>query len=140
MNHSSPSSEIADLRDFIASELGSNLTIEDRSRAFGRKSITWKVKTGSGDGEFTSLGFGGIAVDLQGNVFVVDNGNFRIQKFDLDGNFLTAWGSEGTDDGQFVRAIGIAVDADGNVYVTDDENPFVQKFDNDGRCLLRGGP
>ncbi|HNJ12262.1 MAG TPA: hypothetical protein PLN43_01705, partial [Anaerolineales bacterium] len=43
-------------------------------------------KKGSGDGEFNSMGFGGLAVDPSGNVFVVDNGNHRIQKFDGDGN------------------------------------------------------
>src|SRR5690349_6483317 len=45
---------------------------------------TWDQK-GTGDGQFTSLGFGGIASDSSGNVFVVDNGNHRIQKFDAAG-------------------------------------------------------
>jgi tripartite motif-containing protein 71 len=99
---------------------------------------TWD-KQGSADGEFKSMGFGGLAIDLNDNVFVVDNGNFRIQKFDKDGNYITQWGSEGTGDGQFVRAIGIATDVDGNVYVTDDGNPFVQKFDNDGNFIMKFG-
>lgn len=94
---------------------------------------------GSAEGEFDTLGFGGLAIDLNDNVFVVDNGNYRVQKFDKDGKFILQWGSEGTGDGQFVRAIGIAVDADGNVYVTDDGNPFVQKFDNDGNFLMKFG-
>lgn len=96
-------------------------------------------KKGSGEGEFNTMGFGGLAIDINDNVFVVDNENHRIQKFDKDGNFILQWGSEGTEDGQFVRAIGIAVDADGNVYVTDDGNPFVQKFDNDGNFLMKFG-
>jgi tripartite motif-containing protein 71 len=94
---------------------------------------------GSGDGQFKSMGFGGLAVDSNDNVFVVDNGNRRIQKFDADGKFLTKWGSTGKGDGQFVRAIGIAVDSDGNVYVTDDGNPFVQKFDNNGQFIMKFG-
>src|SRR5215216_5826071 len=61
-------------------------------------------KQGSGDGQFKSLGFGGLAIDAQDHVFVVDNGNRRIQKFDRDGNFLLQWGSNGRDDGQFTRA------------------------------------
>ncbi len=104
----------------------------------GKPLETWD-QAGSGDGEFKSLGFGGLAVDADGDVFVVDNGNHRIQKFDSEGNYLTQWGSEGTDDGQFVRAIGIAVDGDGNVYVTDDGNPYVQKFDNNGQFLMKWG-
>src|SRR5688500_17025783 len=40
----------------------------------------------------------GIAVDPQGNLYVMDSGNNRIQKFDGDGNFISMWGSKGTDD------------------------------------------
>lgn len=81
----------------------------------------------------------GIAVDRHGNVFVVDKGNYRIQKFDHSGNFLLAWGSRGTADSQFVRAIYVAVDVHGCVFVTDDRNPVIQKFDNNGRFLLKWG-
>jgi DNA-binding beta-propeller fold protein YncE len=69
----------------------------------------------------------------------VDNGNHRIQKFDKDGNFLLGWGSEGKENGQFVRAIGVAMDQEDNVYVTDDGNPFVQKFDNNGNFIMKWG-
>ena len=99
---------------------------------------TWDAK-GSGEGELNSLGFGGLAVDANDNLFVVDNGNYRIQKFDSDGNFVTQWGSEGLRDGQFQRAIGIALDAAGNVYVTDDGRPEIQVFDNDGNFLRKWG-
>lgn len=34
-----------------------------------------------------------IAVDTQGDVYVADTWNHRIQKFDADGNFQRAWGS-----------------------------------------------
>ena len=71
-------------------------------------------------------------------MYVVDNGNHRIQKFANDGTFLTAWGTEGDGDGQFLRPIGIAV-ADGEVYVTDDAVPFVQVFDTAGTFLRKFG-
>ena len=35
--------ELVALRDFAATTLGSGLEIEDRSRAFGRKSVTWRI-------------------------------------------------------------------------------------------------
>ena len=81
----------------------------------------------------------GIAIDSQDNIFVVDKGNYRIQKFDSDGNFLTSWGSKGLADGQFIRPIYAASDAQGHVFVTDDRNPIVQKFDNHGKFLLKWG-
>lgn len=34
----------------------------------------------------------GLAKDSQGNMYVVDTGNTRIQKFDAEGNFLLTWG------------------------------------------------
>jgi hypothetical protein len=35
-------------------------------------------------------------------VYVVDAGNYRIQKFDSKGIFITKWGTSGTADGQFL--------------------------------------
>lgn len=70
----------------------------------------------------------GIATDLQGNVYVVDTGNHRIQKFTSNGKFLTKWGSFGSCDGLFNKPTGIAVDKEGNVYVVDNGNYRIQKF------------
>jgi len=78
---------------FYISDSGNNRVMKFDSA--GNLLATWN-QSGSGDGEFKSLGFGNLAVDADENVFVVDNGNHRIQKFDNDGNYLTQWGSEGT--------------------------------------------
>jgi DNA-binding beta-propeller fold protein YncE len=70
----------------------------------------------------------GITVDGQGDVFVSDTGNQRIQKFDREGNFITQWGGFGNGDGQFNFPYGIAVDARGSVFVVDSANTRVQQF------------
>lgn len=70
----------------------------------------------------------GIAVDSQGDVYVSDTGNHRVQKFDREGNFITQWGGFGNGDGQFNFPYGIAVDAKGSVYVVDSGNTRVQQF------------
>jgi len=44
-------------------------------------------------------------------VYVSDDDKNSIQKFDSDGNFITKWGSEGTDDGQFWLLHDIAIDS-----------------------------
>ena len=66
---------------------------------------------GSAEGQFNFLeaGFGGygqgaITFDAAGNFYVVDTGNYRVQKFGPDRRFLTAWGEKGTGNGQFEGA------------------------------------
>jgi len=82
---------------------------------------------GIGDGRFGEPE--GIAVDAQGNIYVTDNGNNRVEKFDSDGKFLGKWGNWGSDDGQFEYVFRIAIDSQGNIYVTDDgDNDSIQKF------------
>jgi DNA-binding beta-propeller fold protein YncE len=70
----------------------------------------------------------GIAIDSSGNVFVAEEGNNRIQKFDGDGKFITKWGSTGSDNGQFLGPTGLIVDPSGVVYVVDGGNNRIQVF------------
>lgn len=73
-----------------------------------------------------------VAVDDEGNVYVTDTGNKRIQKFDPDGKFLAQWGGAGAQLGQFSEPVGIAVsDASGDIFVADTWNRRVQRFDKD---------
>jgi len=122
-------------------------------QAFGQEPYTFVLKwggTGSGNGQFLkdggwfNGGRWGIAVDSQDNIYVVDVGNHRIQKFNSQGNYLLQWGTVGLGDGQFTRPKGIAVDKDGNVYVSEDstgtaEVGRVQKFTSEGLFLTKFG-
>lgn len=90
-------------------------------------------------GEFMAPMYG-LAVDQQGSLLVVDNGNNRVQKFDNNGNFIILWGSFGTANGSFHNPTGIACDARGDVYVVDTNNHRVQKFDGKlGGYLMKFG-
>jgi tripartite motif-containing protein 71 len=103
--------------------------------------ITKWGSQGTGDGQFGKsgpdpLGPRSLAVDNDGNVFVADYNNHRIQKFDSNGNFITKWGTEGTGDGQFTVTAQVETDSLGNVYVWDgSSNDRIQKFDNDGNHI-----
>ena len=105
---------------------------------------------GTGDGQFAStenagIGPVGIAVDKQGNVYVTDTWNHRVEKFDANGKFLTKWGYAcdiGTSaciNAGFYGPRGIALDSKGNVYVTDTGNKRVQVFDGNGTFLRAFG-
>ena len=80
-----------------------------------------------------------VAVDTEGNIYVVDSGNHRVQKFSPDGQFVLQWGSFGTAPGQFNEPWGIAVDEKGYVYVADTWNHRIQKFDPQGNLLASWG-
>jgi DNA-binding beta-propeller fold protein YncE len=70
---------------------------------------------------------------------VTDSGNFRVQEFSLDGEFIRSFGSVGDRPGNFSRPKGIAVDRDGYTYVVDSQFNNVQIFDHDGGALMAFG-
>ncbi len=92
---------------------------------------------GSADGQFSQPS--GLTVDEEGNIYVMDTGNRRIQKFDSEGEFITKWGTSGSGNGQFDNPSHIALDASGNVYVSDTGNHRIQKFSSDGTFLASFG-
>ena len=90
-------------------------------------------------GEFISPIYG-MAIDRQGSLFVVDNGNNRIQKFESNGNFILLWGNFGQANGNFNNPTGIACDAKGDLYVADTNNHRIQKFDGKlGHYIMKFG-
>jgi len=80
-------------------------------------------KKGKGNGEFANVR--SIAVDAQGNVYTADGGNKRIEVFDNDGNFKTAY----TDVGN-AQALCITKGANPFLYVSN-SNP-ANDIDRDG--------
>ena len=72
-------------------------------------------------------------------VYVVDEKQFTVQKFDSDGNFVLKWGEYGSKPGQFNMARGIGVDSNGFVYVADTLNHRIQKFTTDGEFVSSFG-
>ena len=94
-------------------------------------------KRGTEPGEFNLPRDAAVAPD--GSVYVVDGGNFRVQKFTADGKFISTFGAIGRQMGQFSRPKEAAVDADGNVYVVDAAFGNFQIFNPQGQLLLAIG-
>jgi DNA-binding beta-propeller fold protein YncE len=80
-----------------------------------------------------------VAVDKEGNVYVTDTLNNRVEIFDADGGFINEFGKAGDGPGRFARPKGIAIDGDGHIWVTDEIQSRVQVFDKEGRLLLYMG-
>jgi hypothetical protein len=108
---------------------------------------------GNGNGQFPDLS--DIAVDANGNVWVVDS--YRVQKLSSSGQWLMTIGggasctgcvsaiscscASGSANGNFSLPYGLAIDASGNVWVGDNDNNRVQEFSPSGQWLASiGGP
>jgi sugar lactone lactonase YvrE len=77
-----------------------------------------------------------VAVDADGNLYVTDMYNNRVEVFDADGNFIRQWGKAGDRPGTFTRPKGIAIDADGHVWVADAVQDILQCYTADGHFLM----
>ena len=88
---------------------------------------------GNGPGELFGPTF--VAVGNDGNYYVSDTGNDRIQVFDNRGSFLLMFGSTGSGNGQFMSTNGVVVMDDGRIVVSDRGNDRIQLFDQQGSFL-----
>lgn len=140
---------------FAAAPAGAAVTYES---SFG--------SPGAGSGQFNNPS--GVAVnEVTGDIYVVDRENFRVERFDHSGNFLSMWGRNvnattngaictaasgntcqagqaGGAAGFFNSPRGVAVDnsggpATGSVYVQDADNNRVQRFTAEGQFVLTWG-
>ena len=91
------------------------------------------------------------AFDKEGNVYVSDVENLRVQKFDQNGRFLMKISADTKDAGFIFRSPGdLAIGSDGSIYVLDwkivhiaqtespkifNLGPCVHKFDRDGKFV-----
>ena len=124
---------------YVADTANSRIVHMDAS---GQVLNTWGSRTPDGQtppAPGTFIEPWGIVLDAQGNVYVADTWNHRIQKFAPDGTFLLQWGvpgvaADGLDKLWGPRAI--AIGADGRIYVTDTGNKRVLAFDASGQALF----
>ncbi len=93
--------------------------------------------TSTAPGEFAKPT--GVAVDQDGNVFISDTWNNRIEVFDADGTFIRTFGEAGDGPGYFARPKGLSIDGDGHIWVADAMQNRVQVFTPEGRLRIYMG-
>ncbi len=82
-----------------------------------------------------------VAVDKDGNVYVTDTLNWRVEIFDADGKFISQFGQHCDAIGCFKRPKGIAVDNDGHIWVVDTGMALLEAYTRNGELLgYVGGP
>jgi DNA-binding beta-propeller fold protein YncE len=117
---------------------------DDQLVKFDADGVFEDVIAGPGDGLCSGVPCGelddptGVAIAPSGQIYVSQQGSTfdRIERFDAVGNFINAWGGQGSGSGQFLNPQGLAVDSTGNVYVADTGNSRIQKFDATGGTKL----
>jgi len=119
--------------DWIKMERRAQRTVVEKYSPDGQFIAQWGMDAGSEDGQVQIPT--AIAIDAKGNVYVLDTGNDRVQKFDSAGKFLLKWGTRGEGEGRFTWPLGIAIDGSGDVYVGDGRT--VQKFTPEGKFLAK---
>jgi outer membrane protein assembly factor BamB len=76
---------------------------------------------------------GFVVVGAEGNVYVSDSYNNRVQVFDPEGSFLTMWETYGPEGTPFNNLGPISADAEGNIYVA--AMSGLHQFDADGQYV-----
>ena len=70
-----------------------------------------------------------VLADRNENIYVLDSGNYRIQKFDKNGNYLLTIGRKGQGPGDILRSFEIKLDSHNNILIFDIDNNRISKFD-----------
>jgi len=76
-----------------------------------------------------------VTIDRDGNIYILDSGNFTIKKYDKNGKFITAIGRKGRGPGEFQYPISIDLDKNNYIYVNDSGNNRIEIFDDNGKSF-----
>jgi len=77
-----------------------------------------------------------IQVDMEGNIYVLDSGNHRLQVFDKNGKYLRTIGKRGQGPGEFNTPLCLQLDDEtGNIFVADYMSMTIIIFEKEGKYI-----
>lgn len=122
---------------FYIAEFGENFRVT-KLDADGRFVKMWG-SSGSAPGQFSRAR--ALALGPDGNLYVADACNHRIQVFTREGELVRVFGAPGSGPGELSYPYDLAFGPGGDLYVVENGNNRVQKFTMAGRSLgCWGGP
>ena len=80
-----------------------------------------------------------IITDDSGGIFISDEANHRITKYDQEGNYISKFGTYGDGQGEFNGPSGFALDIDSNFIVCYSKNNRIQKYTKSGDYISSFG-
>lgn len=122
----------------IEYENGVKVIVNPEEPMFGEINLELKKDLSIGgrhDENFQFYGVRGIDVDGKGNIYVVDSGNHRVQKFDKTGNHLASIGRRGQGPGEFNNPLNIRCHAETGYIFVNEPSGRISAFKQDGRYL-----
>jgi hypothetical protein len=75
---------------------------------------------------------GDLILDSTGNIYILDSGNHRIQKFSPEGEYIETIGREGQGPGELYNPDSMDLGTDGLIFVSDPNNNRIQILTSDG--------
>lgn len=102
-----------------------------------RRSIAIWGEIGSRPCQFSSPH--DLALDRQGNMYVADTLNNRVQKLSPEGEPVAQWGNTGDKPGAYRSPHGLTVDKDGHILIADTLNHRIQRLSPEGKPLGQWG-
>ncbi len=130
--------------DLIVADTGSNEV--DELTADGRPLAAWSAIGGDarrgGHSTASASGFRhplAVAAAPNGDIYVADTGNDRVEVVSDRGRLEAMFGGPGTALGRFEYPDGIAVGREGNVFVADGKLARIQEFNANGHLLAAWG-
>ena len=94
---------------------------------------------GFGDGDGQLVWPVGIDFDKNSRVLVSDEHNNRITIYSSEGKYVSHWGQQGKNQGEFEGPSGLAVTEDNVVFISDQKNHRIQQYKPDGSFIAQWG-
>lgn len=78
-----------------------------------------------------------MAKDSEGNIYIVDEGNYRVQKYNPEGKYLATYGRRGWGPSEFLSFGSIDIDKDDNIYLGDPGFNGIKVLSQEGKEIRR---